>query len=42
MSKNNRKSRQKSGKIHFTQTGKNMISKAGLIPVIKFLGKLGF
>lgn len=28
--------------IHFSQTGKNMTSKAGLIPVIKFLDKLGF
>lgn len=36
------KARQKSAKIHFQKTGKNMTSKAGLIPVIKFLDKLGF
>ena len=46
MSKNNRKSRQKarqkSARVHFDSTGKNMTSKAGLIPVVKFLGKLGF
>jgi hypothetical protein len=43
---NNRKSlpkaRQQSGKIHFEHTGKNMTSKAGLIPVVKFLDKLCF
>ncbi|MCF6254918.1 MAG: IS1380 family transposase [Gammaproteobacteria bacterium] len=37
-----RKARQKSAKVHFQKTGKNMTSKAGLIPVIKFLDKLGF
>jgi hypothetical protein len=46
MSKNSSKfpskARQKSGKIHFEHTGKNMTSKAGLIPVVKFLDKLGF
>jgi len=46
MSKNNRKSpqkaRQKSARVHFDSTGKNMTSKAGLIPVVKFLDKLGF
>ncbi len=42
MSKHNRKSRQKSSPIHFDNSGKNMTSKAGLIPVIKFLDKLGF
>lgn len=31
-----------SKKVHFSQTGKNMTSKAGLIPVIQFLDKLGF
>ena len=36
------KSRQKSATIHFDPTGKNMTSKAGLIPVVKFLDKLGF
>jgi len=42
----NRKSsanvRQQSGKIHFEHTGKGMTSRAGLIPVVKFLDKLGF
>ncbi|MCF6353689.1 MAG: IS1380 family transposase, partial [Candidatus Polarisedimenticolaceae bacterium] len=46
MSKNSRntssKARQKPAKIHFDRTGKNMTSKAGLIPVVKFLEKLGF
>jgi len=46
MSQHNRKStpkaRQKSSKVHFDATGKNMTSKAGLIPVVKFLDKLGF
>jgi len=46
MSKNNiktlSKARKQSAKIHFHKTGKNMTSKAGLIPVIKFLDKLGF
>lgn len=32
----------KPAKIHFQKTGKNMTSKAGLIPVIKFLDKFGF
>jgi len=36
------KARGESAKIHFQKTGKNMTSKAGLIPVIKFLDKLGF
>ena len=36
------KARQKTEKIHFDKTGKNMTSKAGLIPVIKFLDNLGF
>lgn len=36
------KARKKSPKVHFEKTGKNMTSKAGLIPVIKFLDKLGF
>ncbi len=46
MNKHNRKSpskaRQKSAPLHFSNTGKNMTSKAGLIPVVKFLDKLGF
>ena len=42
MSNVNRKARQLSGKIHFEHTGKNMTSKAGLIPVVKFLDKIGF
>jgi len=36
------KARGKSSKVHFHKTGKNMTSKAGLIPVIKFLDKLAF
>lgn len=40
--KKHSKARQKSGKVHFSQTEKNMTSKAGLIPVVKFLDKLGF
>ncbi len=36
------KARQKSANVHFDKTGKNMTSKAGLIPVIKFLDKLRF
>jgi len=36
------KARGKSSKVHFHKTGKNMTSKAGLIPVIKFLDKLRF
>jgi len=42
MSKNNRKARQKSATLRFKQTGKNMTGMTGLIPVIKFLDKLGF
>ena len=46
MSKHTRKkpnkARGKAAKVHFQKTGKNMTSKAGLIPVIKFLDKLGF
>ena len=46
MNKHTRKkpntAREKSAKVHFQKTGKNMTSKAGLIPVIKFLDKLGF
>jgi len=46
MSKNTQKprpkARQNSAKIHFSQAGKNMTSNAGLIPVVKFLDKLGF
>ena len=46
MSKQTRKfpqqARQDSAKVHFDSTGKNMTSKAGLIPVVKFLDKLGF
>ena len=34
--------RLKSATVTFEQTGKNMTSKAGLIPVIKFLDRLGF
>jgi len=37
-----RKARHKSAKVYFDKTGKNMTSKAGLIPVIKFPDKLGF
>ena len=40
--KKQNKARQTPVKIHFQKTGKNMTSKAGLIPVIKFLDKLGF
>lgn len=40
--KTRRQAREKSGKVHFKKTGKNMTSHAGLIPVIKFLDKLGF
>jgi len=36
------KVRQKSAIVHCQTTGKNMTNKAGLIPVIKFLDKLGF
>ena len=36
------KARKQSPKVIFEKTGKNMTSKAGLIPVIKFLDKLGF
>ena len=47
MKNKSRKSPQKtarkaSPKLNFKHTGKNMTSKAGLIPVIKFLDKLGF
>ena len=42
MSKHNRKARQKSATLRFKQTGPNMTSMAGLIPVIKFLDTLGF
>ena len=37
-----KKSRIESKTAHFSQTGKNMTSKAGLIPVVKFLDKMGF
>ena len=40
--KSPQKARQDSAKVHFDSTGKNMTSKAGLIPVIKFLDMLGF
>lgn len=40
--KSPQKVRQKAAKVHFDTTGKNMTSKAGLIPVVKFLDKLGF
>lgn len=36
------KPRIESKTTHFSRTGKNMTSKAGLIPVVKFLDKLGF
>ena len=45
MSKNHlplSKSRQKPPPVHFDPSGKNMTSHAGLIPVIKFLDRLGF
>lgn len=46
MSKHTRKkphkAREKSAKVHFDKTGKNMTRKAGLIPVIKCLDKPGF
>jgi hypothetical protein len=40
--KNRRKARKNSPKIRFESTGRNLTSQAGLIPVIKFLDKLGF
>ena len=40
--KSARRARQTSAKVHLDATAKNMSSKAGLIPVIKFLDKLGF
>ncbi len=40
--KNHRKARNKSPKVRFESTGRNLTSQAGLIPVVKFLDKLGF
>ena len=40
--KNRRKTRKNSPKVHIESTGRNLTSQAGLIPVIKFLHKLGF
>ena len=42
LTKQSKKSRIESKITHFSQTGKNMTSKAGLIPVVKFLDKMGF
>ena len=36
------KSRNKSPVVHFEKTGDNLTSKIGLIPVVKFLEKIGF
>ncbi len=36
------KARKQSAQVHFQKTGKNLTSKVGFVPVIKFLDKLGF
>ena len=40
--KNRRGARKNSPKVRFESSGRNLTSQAGLIPVIKFLDKLGF
>jgi hypothetical protein len=40
--KKTKKSPSKTSKIHFQSSEKNLTSQAGLIPVVKFLEKLGF
>jgi hypothetical protein len=40
--KSKAKARRSTGKVQFKSTGRNMTSQAGLIPVIKFLDRLGF